>query len=533
MSLKKISIFLVVVLYVVQIEPVDASQVESMPDYAVLFTKTLGHDVRTGLLVPRGRNSYQKFLEALKKRDKKALKAIEYAPGVEDGFMNPQGAFAQDVDTKKFGLWQSPLIASPQAAAELIEVYLMALCRDVSFDDYGSGVKTDDDGKGNSVTKKAAGILQNIGNAYRGPRDDGKVTPSVLFRDVFPGNLVGPYVSQFLLLDTYESPQDKIGKKQHIPTASTREFGVSWDDFVAIQNGLIPQQYAAHDVDNTTLRYPINGRDLGIIVRTHDVGGFFQKAVTCLLHHKAPLAQSMKRQKKVFDTMKSLIDEVAMQAQKTVWIYKWKELRLRPEAMAGLVHQAKITDTNPYHLDGLLFDGLLLEWVKEHNALQATLPQNSLSLEQAQTYLLGQVYPGGAPAHPSYPSGHAIVSGACTTVVKALFNDQKKINTVIKPVKADSQDPVALVLLNKDEGADDMTIGSELDKLVVNISFGRNWTGIHYRADGHDGNLLGEEVAIGYLQNLCSRKKSGFTRFEFTKLDGTRIRITAQGVTVI
>ena len=37
----------------------------------------------------------------------------------------------------------------------------------------------------------------------------------------------------------------------------------------------------------------------------------------------------------------------------------------------------------------------------------------------AKTYLLGLTYPEGSPLHPSYPSGHATLAGACITVIKA------------------------------------------------------------------------------------------------------------------
>ena len=79
-----------------------------------------------------------------------------------------------------------------------------------------------------------------------------------------------------------------------------------------------------------------------------------------------------------------------------------------------------------------------------------------------------------------------------------------------------------------------MTVASELDKLAPNIGMGRNWAGVHYRADADQGILLGEQVAIKYLQDhACTYTEQGFTGFTLTKIDGTRIRITGTSVTNI
>jgi hypothetical protein len=71
-----------------------------------------------------------------------------------------------------------------------------------------------------------------------------------------------------------------------------------------------------------------------------------------------------------------------------------------------------------------------------------------------------------------------------------------------------------------------LTILGELNKLAVNISEGRNMSGIHWRvSDDMLGMLLGENVAI-YLLNetaaLCPEQFKGFT---LTKFDGTTILV--------
>jgi hypothetical protein len=205
---------------------------------------------------------------------------------------------------------------------------------------------------------------------------------------------------------------------------------------------------------------------------------------------------------------------------------------LRPEAFGALVHHAISTGTNPYCLDKLLFQqpGLeVLEWNLMRNEEQAVYyPEKDVS-----TYLLGQMYPEGSPAHPSYPAGHGTVAGACVTVIKAFFNDQTKIKDLFTPVKVDPNDPKKLIPLHC-EGEDDMTVGSELDKLASNIALARDFGGVHYRSDSEEGVLLGEKAAIKYLQDHArTYAEEGFKGFELTTRRGIRIRITPEKIIVI
>lgn len=49
------------------------------------------------------------------------------------------------------------------------------------------------------------------------------------------------------------------------------------------------------------------------------------------------------------------------------------------------------------------------------------------ALEENGSRLLTQAYPEGAPLHAAYPGGHATVSGACVTALKALLNEEMVI----------------------------------------------------------------------------------------------------------
>ena len=65
----------------------------------------------------------------------------------------------------------------------------------------------------------------------------------------------------------------------------------------------------------------------------------------------------------------------------------------------------------------------------------------------------------------------------------------------------------------------------ELNKLAANISIGRNMAGVHYFSDYYDSLRMGEEIAIGMLeeQALCYAP-DGFV-LTLPRFDGTEIRI--------
>ena len=517
--------------------------------FAAQFTKTLEHDPATGLLTPAGEQSYKQLLKALCSGKQSDFNAIKRATGASK-LVNPQGSCMfslEGLDSGSSCIPRFPRISTPEAAAELIELYLMALCRDVHFSDYGTGLQTDATTLGTgSLTNNAASVLQDLGSAYSGPRVNGVVNASVLFRNNSYGSLIGPYTSQFLLkpvptvftpgLGTETLAQGVFVQMHQLrPIASTREFGVSFADFVAIQNGTVPQKYIASDYNAIDKRFAIDGRDMASYVHWDTIYEPYYNAVTILLGARAPLAPTCpyatttitnevaKVSMGDFD-LYGMVGAVAEESVKAAWAQKWRAYRtLRPDAFGGLVQNVKSTGSNPYHLDESLF--------APHAGIDVlALIQAKNTQQGAATYLLSQVYPEGSPGHPSYPSGHAAIAGACVTVIKAVFNDTIKIKALFTPVKPNPLNPTQLIPL-VNEGEDQMTLGSELDKFASNISNGRNFAGIHYRADAEQGCLLGEQIAIAFLQDQAAMyTEEGFTGFELTKIDGTRIRITAESV---
>jgi len=526
---------------------------KTVPAFAAQFSKTLEHSFQNGLLTPQGQTSYSQLVKAMSNGEQSDFNAIVRANGATIKLVGL--AFSlQGADSSLFEMPLFPLINSPKAAALLLENYLMQLSRDVLFSEYGTGLGTDSNGAGGSLTNDAAMVLQDLGNAYTGPRNSsGIVDASVVFKGNFYGSLIGPSISQFLFqpIKTVGAPSfDAIiftKSIQSYPIASNREFGVSFNDFVTIENGRIPKPYTPEDFNGK--RFIVTGRDLASFAHFDTPYEAYYNAVAILACNNFPFSRYLPYRNGTitneapFVTMGlgdvvAMVGDVTVEAFRAAWAQKWRAHRtLRPEAFAGLVQKAKVTGQNPFNLNQSLFETHssinVLELIKAKNTLQAGFHANMLSALEASTYLLSQVYPEGSPAHPSYPSGHATIAGACITVIKAMFEGSTLIKDFVTPVIPNPADPTQLTpLVGDDENI--LTVASELDKLAFNIADGRNWSGVHYRADGLQGILLGENVAIEYLrEQACKYTEQTFNGFVLTKIDGTPILITAHGVTAL
>ena len=117
--------------------------------------------------------------------------------------------------------------------------------------------------------------------------------------------------------------------------------------------------------------------------------------------------------------------------------------------------------------------------------------------------------------HPSYPAGHAVIAGACATVLKAAFNESF---VVPDPVVA-SADGTRLLPWK----GEDLTVGGELDKLATNIAFARNLAGLHWRSDGLAGLAFGEAVALEVLNEQAVTGNELFAGYSLRGFDGRRI----------
>ena len=194
-----------------------------------------------------------------------------------------------------------------------------------------------------------------------------------------------------------------------------------------------------------------------------------------------------------------------------VWYQKWfVHLRPRPEAVGGIVHLIKTSQADK---TGVKLSNVVL---------------NSQGLQQSYnkygTYLLSQAFPEGSPVHPSYPTGHGTVAGACITVLKFFYDG----SFVIPNPVVSSDDGLTLVPYTGSD-ASQLTVNGELNKLGHNVSFGHGiHAGIHWRSDTDTSLLLGEAVALSYLRDKARTYNEPFT-VNITKFDGTTATITNPG----
>jgi hypothetical protein len=121
--------------------------------------------------------------------------------------------------------------------------------------------------------------------------------------------------------------------------------------------------------------------------------------------------------------------------------------------------------------------------------------------------------------HPAYGAGHATVAGACVTILKAWFDESFVLPN---PLQANAGGTALVPYTGMDAGR--ITVGGELNKVAANISLGRNGAGVHWRSDYTESIKLGEQIAIGILQEQKLTYNEDY-HMSLTKFDGTAITI--------
>jgi hypothetical protein len=408
---------------------------------------------------------------------------------------NPQSAYAYDLegaDSHDLAQPPAPTIARGEAASELDELYWMALARDIAFADYAS-----------DPTIAAASAELTGFNAFRGPRDGGAVTPGTVFRGITSGDLIGPYVSQFLWMDI---PMGAVLMPQQMRSCVANvDYMTEYDTWLAIQNGFTP----AGDVLEQTPRYICKLRDLARWVHVDALYQAYHQACLILMGMNAPADPGNPYVASVtqegFGTfggphILSLVTEVATRALKAVWYQKWRvHRRLRPEAFAGLVHNVR-SGAASYPVSAAILNAPVLDRIRAAHG----------------SYLLPQAFPEGSPLHPSYGAGHATVAGACVTILKAFFDESFVLPN---PVVTDRTGSALLPY-----SGPDLTVGNELNKLAANVAIARNGAGVHYRSDYTQSILLGEAIALSILEEQREVYNES-NKFTVTTFDGTTVEI--------
>jgi hypothetical protein len=486
------------------------------------YSKNLKHNPTTGEVDPA---AYQAMIGAIatgRFADFEAL-ALNGHFGCTDAskqrrLVNPGSGYAFDLegtDSHQLQLCPAPAFASAQEAGEMAELYWMALLRDTNFSDYNWS----------SLAQWAAADLSKLSD-FRGPKVGGVVTTKTLFRDTYPGCTVGPYISQFLLQPCNFGSM-RIDSRM-ATVANCVDYMTDFTSWLAVQNGV-----NTPPIPTTGMAYCRSGRDLTHYVNIDQL--FEAYFVACInLLSNGYLANPGNPYGRIYDggagrprnpildpngslaqvgfgtfggpAVLTLACEPATRALKDVWYQKWLvHRRLRPEEFGGRVEVKRRGICNyPIHSDLLNVSKVLNVVLSKHG-----------------TALLPMAFPEGSPNHTSYGSGHATVAGACVTMLKALFDDSQLIKNPVVPNPWDGGQ--TLIPYVAPPGEPPLTVGGELNKVVSNVSQGRNMAGVHWRTDATESNLLGEAATISMLYDMKQTFSEPFSGFTFTKFDGTTI----------
>jgi hypothetical protein len=463
-------------------------------------------------------NAYESVLKAIRSGKAADYDAMIIAPGAIKQ-TSPQCGLAFDmegVDCQAVAVPAPPALASREQAGEMVEQYWQALLRDTNFLDYG----------GSPLAAEAIADLNRFGADFKGPKRQGRVTPQTLFRDIAPGTAIGPYISQFMWLNTPFGVEFVERKMWTLAPGS--DHLQTYADWLAAQNGQVPSQaqFLGHR------RYIVNGRDLSEWVHIDVLFQAYFNA--CLIMMTPPTNNDIgggigvpfnegnpyndNPTQNGFCTFgppaaKALVCEVASRALKATWHKKWQvHRRLRPEEHAGRIEVH--LNQSPGRYNGALhpdtFDATVLDRIETHNG---------------GSFLLPMAFPEGCPTHPSYTAGHATVAGACVTILKALFDTE---DFVIPNPVVPTADGLALAPFD----GPDLTVEHELNKIASNVATGRNIAGVHWRSDAYESLRIGQKVAISLLIEQSKIHNEADPFFRFRGFDGERILVRNGGVTI-
>lgn len=379
-------------------------------------------------------------------------KAFAFAAGLT----NPQAGLAKDPlihAPSDYVMPPAPRVMSNTTAAEMLELYWMAILRDVdlcadgatttSFGQplgFGDAAKEIDKFFGQALASDDGGDAFLPGVDLPGPSTGAApVTAANVFRLGLPGDDVGPMVSQFFLRPVAFGTQT-IDQRQR-PYKADMNYLTAVDDWLGAQNSGCDDAGQAYSKANEDVavryeeceRYIATMRDLARFVNKDALHQAYFNAALILLsgeakwglgnpYHKlgdGPVQGMLPDREAGFGVLGgphllALVSEVATRALKVVWQQKWQQhLRLRPEAYGGLVQMENI---------GADIAGTLVKRpYKLPSWLVGTDAATAIAGGKAGTYLLPMAFRPGSPTHPAYGAGHATVAGACVTILKAWF----------------------------------------------------------------------------------------------------------------
>lgn len=508
-------------------------------------------------------------------------------------FVNPHAGLSNEAmgpDPLLMTMPPAPSVLSLDTAAEMTELYHMALMRDLPFDQWS----------GHTLTASA---IADVGHAYgqalaaRGGQaqftiphgglpiaDNGglrlgldlpqaagglNIQANTLFRCGLPDEDKGPLVSQFFLHDVAFGTQ--LIEQLQYTYASKRDYLTTLEDWAHAQSlgrsSLSQRAYSDSQplgedaaFESPRMRKRIrNMRDLARFVHKDALHQAYFNAALLLSSWEAPLDDGNPYVNPTFAETQigfgtlggphllTLVSEVASRALKVVWRQKWNvHLRLRPEAYGGALEHARL---NPEavppnyaalwnHFTTLGLDTTLLSAIQSHNMAHGATAYPAAA---RNTVLLPMAFESGSPVHPAYGAGHATVAGACVTLLKAWFKEETDMNVLLAnkqpthPVRW--QERVQLVQPGhpftpaplSPVASSGMTVGGELNKLAANVAMGRSMGGVHWRSDNTRSLRLGEQIATILMRRQCRDYAEGTPTWSYTSFDGHKVLLLSNG----
>jgi hypothetical protein len=374
-----------------------------------VFAKTLEHDETTGLPSTK---SVSTLIDAVKDckripQVKQSSSSVRAFTGLGSYKTNTLGlAYNRASSVRR----DTSVLTPSNSVGDMSDVYAKAIYRETLFSTYSTDGVID------------GSVLSDL-NSFRGPA----VTSANLFRSPnIPGNVSGPFVSQFLMQPFVMGSQTITQSYlKELPKVAESITSSGWLD---IQNGKTP---AGTNTSGDT-SFICNGQMLGSIVHTDALTQFYINAAVLAssLGFKIWGKENMSNntintgfQTGGLPNLISALGEVSNQALISAWEQKYSYMRVRPEVFAQRIETIKNNYNSvsgaPYYPDiKTICDRVGSD--KESgcaNILSKITEQNANS-----TYYLPLMYPEGSPTHPSYPAGHSVVAGACCTLLKAFYS---------------------------------------------------------------------------------------------------------------
>ncbi|MEM9032419.1 MAG: vanadium-dependent haloperoxidase [Pseudomonadota bacterium] len=553
--------------------------------WAMSFTKGLEHSASTGLVTdPDNAKALRAAIDKGKIADFTTKVSLPTLLQRRRQWEAPTAGFVFDLqgpDAQAVTMPPAPALNAQdgtfdELAFEMAEVYELALLRDVPFSAFQDGSTNSDMAAAvqrlNDLPYAASGFPTALPDLVKGsprPRtmDGSQLTAQTAFRGASLGADMGPYLSQFMLIGSQDGPntppedQGKIAYgaqfiDQRVRNATKQDWMITWRDWLDVQNG------ADVRFDDTLFapgtRFIHTPRDLATYVHDDALYQAYLNACLILLGMRAPfdpgfaeLAGGAINKGKTTEKRNnatgfalfggphilSLVTEVATRGLKAVRYQKFQNhLRLRPETLAGRL--ARVSQIEELDEIKALPDvaGQLSKMAEQLRPVLRAVQAHNDAMGGEELPLLPMAFQEGSPMHPAYGAGHATVAGACVTVLKAFFDTTAQLtwkgNSVAfrTPLESGGPDGIPVQFATVDDGArlemqeasKPLTLLGELNKLAANISIGRNMGGVHYFSDYYDSVRMGEEIAVGILEEQAQ----GYPSTSSTPADQFKLSLT-------